>query len=65
MAPSVVIIGGGVGGLTVAHELIERGFTVDLYEARPDLGGKARSQPVVGSGSGGRADLPGEHGFRF
>ena len=65
MAPSAVIIGGGVGGLTVAHELIERGFTVDLYEARADLGGKARSQPVVGSGSGGRADLPGEHGFRF
>ena len=65
MAPKVVIIGGGVGGLTAAHELIERGFTVDLYEARAELGGKARSQPVVGSGTSGRADLPGEHGFRF
>lgn len=64
-APSVIVIGGGVGGLTAAHELINRGFAVDVYEARAAWGGKARSQPVVGSGAGGRADLPGEHGFRF
>ncbi len=63
--PSVIIIGGGVGGLTVAHELIERGFTVDLFEARADWGGKARSQPVPGSATGSRRELPGEHGFRF
>jgi uncharacterized protein with NAD-binding domain and iron-sulfur cluster len=62
---SVIVIGGGVAGLTCAHELAERGFTVDLYEARPDWGGKARSQPVPGTGIGGRKDLPGEHGFRF
>ncbi|GDX82005.1 phytoene dehydrogenase [Deltaproteobacteria bacterium] len=30
-----------------------------------EAGGKARSIPVPGSGVGGRADLPGEHGFRF
>jgi 15-cis-phytoene desaturase len=65
MAPTVIVIGGGVGGLTAAHELVERGFTVHLYESRPAWGGKARSQPVPGSGSGGRMDLPGEHGFRF
>jgi len=65
MAPSVIVIGGGVGGLTAAHELIERGYTVDLYEARSAFGGKARSQPVPGSGTAGRRDLPGEHGFRF
>jgi uncharacterized protein with NAD-binding domain and iron-sulfur cluster len=64
-APSVIVIGGGVAGLTAAHELVERGFKVDVYESRPDWGGKARSQPVVGSGKGGRKDLPGEHGFRF
>src|SRR5674476_883112 len=64
-SPSVIVIGGGVAGLTAAHELIERGFQVDVYEARPTWGGKARSQPVTGSGSGGRKDLPGEHGFRF
>ncbi len=63
--PSVIVIGGGVAGLTAAHELVERGFQVDVYEARPAWGGKARSQPVVGSGTGGRMDLPGEHGFRF
>jgi 15-cis-phytoene desaturase len=63
--PSVVIIGGGVGGLTAAHELVERGFTVDIYEARAAWGGKSRSQPVPGSATGTRRELPGEHGFRF
>ncbi len=61
----VIIIGGGVGGLTAAQELVERGFTVEVFEARPAWGGKSRSQPVVGSGTNGRRDLPGEHGFRF
>ena len=63
--PSVIVIGGGVAGLTAAHELAERGFTVDVYESRPAWGGKARSQPVRGTGTNGRGDLPGEHGFRF
>jgi 15-cis-phytoene desaturase len=65
MAGSVIVIGGGIGGLTAAHELAERGFTVHVYDARATWGGKARSQPVPGSGTGGRKDLPGEHGFRF
>jgi uncharacterized protein with NAD-binding domain and iron-sulfur cluster len=64
-APRVIVIGGGVAGLTAAHELAERGFAVTVYEARTDFGGKARSQPVPGTGIGGRRDLPGEHGFRF
>ena len=64
-APSVIVIGGGVAGLTAAHELVERGFKVDVYESRPAWGGKARSQPVAASGTSGRKDLPGEHGFRF
>src|SRR3569623_1932797 len=63
--PTVIVIGGGVGGLTAAHELVERGFTVHVYESRASWGGKARSQPVTGSGTSGRLDLPGEHGFRF
>ncbi|HEU0032415.1 MAG TPA: FAD-dependent oxidoreductase [Kofleriaceae bacterium] len=62
---SVIVIGGGVAGLTAAHELVERGYAVDVYEARPSFGGKARSQPVLGTGTDGRRDLPGEHGFRF
>ncbi|MCA1700043.1 MAG: FAD-dependent oxidoreductase, partial [Actinobacteria bacterium] len=65
MGASVAILGGGVAGLSAAHELAERGFEVAVYEARPEPGGKARSMPVPGSGTGGRADLPAEHGFRF
>src|SRR5215210_984887 len=65
MTATVAVLGGGVAGLTAAHELAERGFAVTVYEARDRLGGKARSLPVPGSGTGGRADLPAEHGFRF
>jgi len=61
----VAILGGGCGGLSAAHELLDRGFTVDFYERYPVAGGKCRSIGVPGSGTGGRPDLPGEHGFRF
>ena len=61
----VAVLGGGIGGLTAAHELIDRGFAVDVYEAKSEAGGKACSQPIAGTGTGGRKDLPGEHGFRF
>jgi len=63
--PKVVILGGGVAGLSAAHELLERGFEVEVYESKCIPGGKARSIPVPGSGTAGRKDLPGEHGFRF
>lgn len=68
---SVAIIGGGVAGLSVAHELLARSghgvdFTARVFERRADRpGGKARSIPVPSSGTDGRRDLPGEHGFRF
>ncbi len=65
MSKTVAILGGGVAGLSAAHELAERGFQIRVYERKPVLGGKARSIPVPDSGTGGRADLPGEHGFRF
>ena len=64
MRTGVAVLGGGVGGLTVAHELAERGFKVTVFEPKA-LGGKARSIPVPQTGVGGRRDLPGEHGFRF
>jgi uncharacterized protein with NAD-binding domain and iron-sulfur cluster len=62
---TVAVLGGGVAGLSAAHELAERGFSVTVYEQRDAPGGKARSIPYAGSGTDGRADLPGEHGFRF
>jgi len=58
---TVAVFGGGIGGLTAAQELAERGIDVTVYEAAPRPGGKARSFP--------RSDRPdplhGEHGFRF
>jgi uncharacterized protein with NAD-binding domain and iron-sulfur cluster len=61
----VAVIGGGIAGLTVAHELVSRGFTVKVIEVRGagpgHVGGKAASQyPPYGNGQ-----LLGEHGFRF
>jgi len=69
-AKRAVVFGGGIAGLTAAHELAERGFTVTLYEASSYLGGRARTQwkldrlrlpccPIELS------HLPGEHGFRL
>src|SRR5438128_1350671 len=63
--PHALVIGGGIGGLTAANELVERGFRVTVLEKRGVAGGKARSIEVPGSGTEGRAPLPGEHGFRF
>lgn len=51
--------------MSAAHELIERGFDVSVYERNPIPGGKARSTEVKDSATGGRRLLPGEHGFRF
>src|SRR3954451_3411527 len=59
MATTVAVLGGGVGGLSAAQELAERGCSVTVYERRAAAGGKARSVLAPGSG------LPGEHGFRF
>ncbi|WDV53745.1 FAD-dependent oxidoreductase [Streptomyces coeruleorubidus] len=61
----VAVLGGGISGLSAAHELAERGYAVTVYEYYDALGGKARSMDVPGTGTGGRRPLPGEHGFRF
>ncbi len=76
----VVILGGGVAGMSAAHELVERGFEVEVFERKAVPGGKARSLPALGPSAGSapfeapaatapapyaRAPLPGEHGFRF
>ncbi|MFG2227652.1 FAD-dependent oxidoreductase [Streptomyces sp. NPDC048644] len=61
----VAVLGGGVSGLSAAHELAERGYAVTVYEYYDTLGGKARSMDVPGTATGSRKPLPGEHGFRF
>ncbi len=43
MSPSVAVIGGGITGLTAAHRLHQRGATVRVFEASPQLGGPLRS----------------------
>jgi uncharacterized protein with NAD-binding domain and iron-sulfur cluster len=65
MASKVAILGGGIGGLTAAHELALRGFAVEIFDAQTIPGGKARTIPAPHTGTHGRRDLPGEHGFRF
>lgn len=64
MDTRVAVFGGGVAGLSVAHELAVRGFDVTVYEPRDRLGGKARSFPVHVPAADADG-LPGEHGFRF
>ena len=78
MPSRVIVLGSGVGGMSAAHELIERGFEVVILERLNIAGGKARSMPVEDDGPGreGRQlvdtgiasitdKIPGEHGFRF
>lgn len=62
---TVAVLGGGVAGMSAAHELAQRGFEVTVYESRDRPGGKARSMPVPGTEVGISKPLPGEHGFRF
>jgi phytoene dehydrogenase-like protein len=48
--PDVIVIGGGVAGLSAAAVLAERGVRVRLLEARPSLGGRttAFTDPATG-----------------
>ncbi|HEY1340565.1 MAG TPA: FAD-dependent oxidoreductase, partial [Bryobacteraceae bacterium] len=44
--PKVLIAGGGLAGLSAAAALGGAGFEVDVFEARPFLGGRATSYPL-------------------
>jgi len=46
-ASSVIIVGGGVFGVTAALELIKRGHSVQLFEAHNDVVGTVN--PLAGS----------------
>src|SRR5215472_16170328 len=43
---SAWFLGGGVAGMTAAHELVQRGFEVTVFELHPHRGVKARSFAV-------------------
>ena len=45
----VVVIGGGVAGMTSAYRLMQRGHDVTLFEASPFLGGLVRTFDVGGN----------------
>jgi uncharacterized protein with NAD-binding domain and iron-sulfur cluster len=40
---NVAVFGGGIAGLTVAHELVRRGHRVSVYESTDEIGGFFRS----------------------
>jgi geranylgeranyl pyrophosphate synthase/uncharacterized protein with NAD-binding domain and iron-sulfur cluster len=74
--PRVIVLGGGIAGLSAAQELAERRYEVVVLERRHVFGGKARSieaaearlgpRPATGRATrGAKAWVPGEHGFRF
>ncbi|MFL1428513.1 MULTISPECIES: protoporphyrinogen oxidase [unclassified Nocardiopsis] len=47
-APHVVVVGGGISGLTAAHRLTGLGAAVTIVEAADAPGGKLRASPVAG-----------------
>jgi len=47
-AVDVIIIGAGLAGLTAAHELLRKGYTCLVLEARDRVGGKTWSQELEG-----------------
>jgi squalene-associated FAD-dependent desaturase len=53
--PHVIVAGGGLAGLAAAAALGGAGYTVDLFEMRGFLGGRATSYPAPAS-----EDAPGE-----
>lgn len=47
MNKRVVIFGAGIAGLSAAHELAEKGYTVTVFEKFPQAGGVAKSKRDV------------------
>lgn len=45
----IVVVGGGVAGMTTAYRLMQGGHEVQLFEASPELGGLVRTFEVGGS----------------
>ena len=56
---SVLIVGGGIAGMSAAMELVDRGFDVKIVESEPHLGGRIKTEPVDVGGQ----TLNIEHGY--
>ena len=48
MNGDATVVGGGLAGLVAATRLAEAGATVTLYERRPEVGGRVRTETVDG-----------------
>ena len=59
--PSAIVIGGGLAGMATAAALGEAGFSVDLYESRGFLGGRATSYPLPGEAGASEEIENGRH----
>ena len=55
--PEISIIGAGISGLTIGHELIKKGFKVNIYEKDNEAGGMAKSKRLSNN-------IPTEHSWR-
>ena len=56
--PKVIIFGAGISGLTIANELINKNFAVEIYEKSEIPGGMARSFRYKNN------NVPTEHSWR-
>lgn len=75
--PRVIVVGGGLAGMSASWRLAQTGFNVTLYESLTRLGGKAGSKlpqevswgtvsngaGIVGQGAPNRANLFSDHGY--
>ena len=57
----VVIVGGGLAGISAARSLVKDGFNVMILEAEPSLGGRAKSYYALTDGMYDRPIPTGRH----
>ena len=65
MAPSVIVVGGGMAGLATAYELHRQGVAFVLLESRPRAGGVVLSEELDGFViDAGRIETEADHSHR-